>query len=118
PVRELTFTFNYNDIDSVESAIDEDTAAIILEPTVFDAPQNNFLHDLRDLCDRHGIILIFDEMWTGFRLALGGAQEYFGVRADLACFSKAIANGMPLSVLTGRKDLMSLLDNDVFFFTT
>lgn len=118
PVRELTFTFNYNDIDSVVAAIDEDTAAIILEPAVFDAPQNNFLHNLRDLCDRHGIVLIFDEMWTGFRLALGGAQEYFGVKADLACFSKAIANGMPLSVLTGRKDLMALLENDVFFFTT
>jgi glutamate-1-semialdehyde 2,1-aminomutase len=118
PVRELTFTFNYNDIDSVAAAIDEDTAAIILEPTVFDAPQNNFLHNLRDLCDQRGIILIFDEMWTGFRLALGGAQEYFGVKADLACFSKAIANGMPLAVLTGRRDIMSLLENDVFFFTT
>ncbi len=118
PVRDLTFTFNYNDIDSVLAAIDGDTAAIILEPTVFDAPKNNFLHSLRDVCDQHGIVLIFDEMWTGFRLALGGAQEYFGVRADLACFSKAVANGMPLALLTGRKDIMSLLDSDVFFFTT
>ena len=57
-------------------------------------------------------------MWTGFRLALGGAQERFGVTADLACFSKAIANGMPLSVLTGRADVMRLLEKDVFFFTT
>ena len=118
PVRDLTFTFNYNDLDSVLAAIDSDTAAIILEPTVFDAPQNNFLHSLRDVCDQHGIVLIFDEMWTGFRLALGGAQEYFGVRADLACFSKAVANGMPLAILAGRRDIMSLLDNDVFFFTT
>ena len=65
-----------------------------------------------------GALLIFDEMWTGFRCALGGAQERFGVTADLACFSKAIANGMPLSVLTGRADVMRLLDKDVFFFTT
>jgi len=57
-------------------------------------------------------------MWTGFRLALGGAQERFGVTADLACFSKAVANGMPLSVLTGRADVMSLLERDVFFFST
>jgi glutamate-1-semialdehyde 2,1-aminomutase len=57
-------------------------------------------------------------MWTGFRLALGGAQEYFGVQADLVCYSKAIANGMPISVLAGRKDIMKLCDRDVFFFTT
>ncbi len=58
----------------------------------------------------NGTLLVFDEMWTGFRLALGGAQEAFGVAADLACFSKAIANGMPLSVLTGRADVMRLLE--------
>jgi len=64
------------------------------------------------------VLLVFDEMWTGFRLALGGAQERFGVTADLACFSKAIANGMPLSALTGRLEVMGLLERDVFFFTT
>jgi glutamate-1-semialdehyde aminotransferase len=89
-----------------------------LEPTVFEAPKPGFLEGLRELCDRKGALLIFDEMWTGFRLALGGSQEKFGVRADLACFSKAVANGMPLSILTGRKDVMRLLDKDVFFFTT
>ena len=57
-------------------------------------------------------------MWSGFRIALGGAQEYFGINADLACFSKAVANGMPISILTGRKDVMSLLEQEVFFFTT
>jgi glutamate-1-semialdehyde aminotransferase len=57
-------------------------------------------------------------MWTGFRLALGGAQQFLGVKADLATFSKAIANGMPLAVLTGRADVMSLLEKDVFFYTT
>ncbi|MES1207730.1 MAG: aminotransferase class III-fold pyridoxal phosphate-dependent enzyme, partial [Pseudomonadota bacterium] len=61
---------------------------------------------------------IFDEMWTGFRLAPGGAQERFGVTADLACFSKAVANGMPLSVLTGRADVMRLCARDVFFYST
>src|SRR5262249_41038754 len=63
-------------------------------------------------------LLVFDEMWTGFRLGLGGAQDVFAVRADLACFSKAIANGMPLAALTGRTDVMELLDKAVFFFAT
>jgi glutamate-1-semialdehyde aminotransferase len=117
-VSQLTYTFEYNDLDSVVDAIDDSVAAIILEPAVFEAPKPGFLEGLRHVCDEHGTLLIFDEMWTGFRLALGGAQEYFGVTADLACFSKAIANGMPVSVLTGRANVMKLLEKDVFFFTT
>ncbi|HAP34942.1 MAG TPA: aspartate aminotransferase family protein [Bacteroidetes bacterium] len=116
--QDLTYTFNYNDIQSVIDSIDNDTACIILEPIVFEAPKENFLHRLKEVCQQNGTLLIFDEMWTGFRLAVGGAQEYFGVKADLACFSKAVANGMPLSILTGRKDVMQLLEKDVFFFTT
>jgi glutamate-1-semialdehyde 2,1-aminomutase len=116
--RNLSYTFNYNDIQSVIDSIDDDTACVILEPVVFEEPQNNFLHQLAAVCRKHGTILIFDEMWTGFRLALGGVQEYFGVIPDLACYSKAVANGMPLSILTGRRDIMSLLEKDVFFFTT
>lgn len=116
--QDLTFTFNYNDIQSVKDSIDSDTAAVILEPFVFEEPKNNFLQELREVCTTNGTLLIFDEMWTGFRIAVGGAQEYFGIKADLACFSKAVANGMPISILTGRKDIMSLLEKDVFFFTT
>ncbi len=118
PIQDLSFTINYNDIQSVADSLDNETACVILEPTVFDAPRDNFLHKLKDLCHQNGSLLVFDEMWTGFRLALGGAQEYFGVQADLACYSKAIANGMPLSVLAGRKDVMQLCDKDIFFFTT
>jgi glutamate-1-semialdehyde 2,1-aminomutase len=117
-IQDLSFTINYNDIQSVADSLDEDTAAVILEPTVFEAPRDNFLHRLRDLCRQNGTILIFDEMWTGFRLALGGAQEYFGVQADLMCYSKAVANGMPISILAGRRDIMQLCEKDVFFFTT
>jgi len=117
-VQDLTYTFNYNDLQSVIDSIDSDTACIILEPIVFEAPKENFLHRLKEICQSNGTLLIFDEMWTGFRLAVGGAQEYFGVTADLACFSKAVANGMPVSILTGRKDVMQLLEKDVFFFTT
>ena len=115
---ELTFTFDYNDLESLKAQISSEFAAVIMEPTVFDAPAPGFLEGVRELCDAHGALLIFDEMWTGFRFALGGAQEKYGVRADLATFSKAVANGMPLSVLTGRADVMKVCEKDVFFFTT
>ena len=117
-IQDMTYTINYNDIQSVIDSIDEDTACVILEPYVFEEPKDNFLQKLRDVCTNNGTLLIFDEMWSGFRIAIGGAQEYFSVNADLACFSKAVANGMPISILTGRKDVMSLLEQEVFFFTT
>jgi len=116
--RGLTYTVPYNDLEAAREAIDDETACLILEPVTFEAPRPGYLEGLRRLCDRSGALLVFDEMWTGFRLALGGAQQHFGVRADLACFSKAIANGMPLSVLTGRREVMQRLEREVFFFTT
>lgn len=117
-VQALSFTFNYNDIDSVKNSIDNDVAAIILEPVVFAEPKDNFLHKLAELCEQKGIVLIFDEMWTGFRMALGGAQKYFGITPDLATYSKAVANGMPISILTGKRKIMDLADEDIFFYTT
>ncbi|HTJ47571.1 MAG TPA: aminotransferase class III-fold pyridoxal phosphate-dependent enzyme [Kofleriaceae bacterium] len=116
--RELTNTFTYNDLESVRAAVDDQTACVILEPTVFEAPKDGFLAGVKQICAERGALLVFDEMWTGFRVAVGGAQEKYGVTADLATFSKAVANGMPLSLLTGRADVMKLLDKDVFFFTT
>ncbi len=117
-VQDLTYTFNYNDINSVIDAIDDTTACVILEPVVFEPPKDDFLSKLREVCTSRGVVLIFDEMWTGFRLAPGGAQQFFGVDADLATYSKAIANGMPLGVIAGRGEIMRLFDRDVFFFTT
>lgn len=117
-IQNLTYTFNYNDIESLAKSIDDNTAAVILEPVVFEEPKNNFLHQVAEICSRNGVILIFDEMWTGFRMDIGGAQEYFGIVPDLATYSKAVANGMPLSVLTGKKEIMHLAEDDIFFFTT
>ncbi|HEY3875244.1 MAG TPA: aminotransferase class III-fold pyridoxal phosphate-dependent enzyme [Candidatus Kapabacteria bacterium] len=117
-VKDLTYTFNYNDIDSLIHSFDDDTACVILEPVVFEAPRDNFLARVKEECQKRGVLLIFDEMWTGFRLAVGGAQEYFGVTSDLQCFSKAVANGMPISILSGRKEIMELCAKDMFFFTT
>jgi glutamate-1-semialdehyde aminotransferase len=101
--------FRFNDLSSLAEQLDKfgaRTAAVILEPCHFDAPTPGFLQGVRELCSRYEVILIFDEMVTGFRWALAGAQEYFGVVPDLATFGKSIANGLPLALLCGRKDLM------------
>jgi glutamate-1-semialdehyde 2,1-aminomutase len=117
-VQALTKTFSYNNIDSLKAVLDSDVACVILEPYVFEAPKDNFLQEVARLTKENGSLLVFDEMWSGFRIALGGAQEYFGIKADLACFSKAVANGMPISFLTGRKDVIERGETDVFIFTT
>ena len=116
--KDLVAAFEYNNIDSLKALLDEDVACVILEPFIFDAPKDNFLHEVARLCRENGTLLIFDEMWTGFRVAVGGAQEYFGITPDLAVYSKAFANGMPIALLTGRRDVMQLFEQDVFFFTT
>jgi glutamate-1-semialdehyde aminotransferase len=117
-VRSLTSSFSYNNIESLKAVLNEEVACVILEPYVFEAPQPGFLEEVARLTKENGSLLIFDEMWSGFRIALGGAQEYFNIKADLACFSKAVANGMPISFLTGRKDVISRGEHDVFIFTT
>jgi glutamate-1-semialdehyde aminotransferase len=117
-VAKLSYTFAYNDISSLRAALANDVACVILEPMVFEWPKDGFLAEVVRACRANGSLVVFDEMWTGFRAALGGAQQRFGVTADLACFSKAVANGMPLSVLTGRAEIMRLCEKDIFFFTT
>jgi len=103
----------WNDLAVLESVVRRrsgEIAAIITEPVMCNSgcipPESGFLEGLRRLCDQHGIVLIFDEVITGFRLAMGGAQERFGVVPDLAVFGKALASGHPISVLTGRKSFM------------
>jgi len=117
-IQNLTYTFEYNDIESIKASLDDTVAALILEPFIFEAPKPGFLNELAQVCKANGTLLIFDEMWTGFRIAIGGAQEYFGVKPDLAVYSKACANGMPIAFLTGRADAMELLNSEVFSYTT
>lgn len=117
-ISELTSRFDYNNMESVIGSLDSNTACVILEPLMFEREQNGFISELRRVCDNNGTLLVFDEMWTGFRCALGGAQKFLGVRSDLSLFSKAMANGMPISAIAGRKDVMAVLERDVFFFTT
>lgn len=106
---DLLHSFQYNSLASLEAlfaAYPEQIAAVIMEPVIFEAPAPGFLEGVRDLTHRHGALLVFDEVITGFRFALGGAQERYGVVPDLCCLGKAIANGMPLSVLAGRGEYM------------
>ena len=117
-IQNMTYTFEYNDIESIKASLDNSVAALILEPFIFEAPKPGFLNQLAEVCKANGTLLIFDEMWTGFRIALGGAQEYFNVKPDLAVYSKACANGMPIAFLTGRGDVMELLNHEVFSYTT
>lgn len=110
-VKKLTLKFKYNDIESCQKLIDEypdDIACFVFEPISFSEPKNNFLHDLRSLCNKYGIVLIFDEVVSGFRFDLGGAQVIAGVQPDLSAFGKAMANGFSISALVGKKDIMEL----------
>lgn len=117
-----TERFEYNDIEGLERIFDEhpgDVAAIVTTPVNLEAPKNDFLQRVREIADQEDALLVFDEILTGFRFALGGAQEYFGVTPDLACFAKGMANGYPISALAGRSDVMRVLEEqDVFFSTT
>lgn len=119
-VQELTVPFQYNDIASLERIFREypgQVAGVIMEPVGLIEPADGFLWKVRDLADQEGAVLIFDEIITGFRLALGGAQEYYGVEPDLTCLGKAMANGYPLSAVAGRRELMNLFDEVFFSFT-
>ena len=107
--EDLIKPFRYNDLASLEVQLERygsRAAAVILEPCHFDVPAPGFLQGVRELCNRYETILIFDEMVTGFRWALAGGQEYFGVVPDLATFGKSAANGLPIALLCGKKELM------------
>ncbi len=110
----------FNDGELLERSLEAqagEIAAVILEPIQCNAgviePEPGFLERLRRLCDRHGIVLIFDEVITGFRAALGGAQERYGVTPDLAVFAKAAAGGFPLSIVAGKRAIMQNLTEGV-----
>ncbi len=107
-----TLVAEYNDIESVRALFEanDDIAALIVEPVAANMgvvlPKPGFLQDLRAICDEYHALLIFDEVITGFRLALGGAQEYFGVTPDLTTLGKIVGGGMPMAAYGGRKEIM------------
>ncbi len=113
-LSELTATLSYNDFEGATALFDDigaEIAAVIVEPVVGNAncipPLPGYLQHLRELCTQHGVVLIFDEVMTGFRVALGGAQAYYGVTPDLTTFGKIIGGGMPVGAYGGRAELMN-----------
>ena len=111
-----TMTAVYNDLNSVKALLEQapgQVAAVIVEPVAANMgvvpPKKGFLEGLRSLCTEHGTLLIFDEVITGFRLAFGGAAEYFGVTPDMVTFGKIIGAGMPVGAYGGRKEIMEMV---------
>ncbi|MCH2042076.1 MAG: glutamate-1-semialdehyde 2,1-aminomutase [Saccharospirillaceae bacterium] len=115
-VAENTVTLNYNDLDSVKECfaqIGDQVACVIIEPVAGNMncipPSKSFLLGLRELCDVHGIVLIFDEVMSGFRVSLGGAQQWYGVTPDMTCLGKVIGGGLPVGAFGGKREIMEYL---------
>lgn len=117
-VCDLSTVLPYNDLNRLEELLQgEEYAALIMEPCNVTPPLEGYLAGVKALCEKFQTILIFDEVITGFRFALGGAQEYFKVTPHLACFGKAMGNGMPISAVVGQKDIMCEVE-EIFFSGT
>jgi len=113
---DLTLTLPFNDLDAVNTCFADqgnEIACVIVEPVAGNMncipPLDGYLQGLRDLCDKHGVLLIFDEVMTGFRVALGGAQALYGITPDLSTFGKVIGGGMPVGAFGGKREFMELV---------
>jgi len=113
---DLTLTLPFNDLEAVQTCFErqgDEIACLIVEPVAGNMncipPLDGYLHGLRILCDQHGVLLIFDEVMTGFRVALGGAQSLYGICPDLSTFGKVIGGGMPVGAFGGKRELMELV---------
>jgi glutamate-1-semialdehyde 2,1-aminomutase/spore coat polysaccharide biosynthesis protein SpsF len=119
-VSALTHMAPFGDLGAVEALLlahPQEFAAVILEPAGASEPPAGYLNGLKELVHRHGALIVFDEIITGFRWGLGGAQVYYGVVPDISCFGKAMGNGMPISAVVGRADVMRLME-DIFYSGT
>lgn len=109
--QDLTLNFNYNDLKSLENLFDQhkgQIAGVIMEPATTEHPQPGFLQKVKDICHKNGAVFILDEMITGFRWHLQGAQAYYDAEPDLSTFGKGMANGFSVSALAGKKEIMKL----------
>ena len=119
-VRALTHPFPYNNLAALDALLTEhpgEFAAVIMEPVNFVEPQPGYLQGVKKLAHRHGALLIFDEICSGFHFGLGGAQKRHGVTPDLACFGKSMGNGFPIACVLGRRDVMQVFAEIFFSFT-
>lgn len=118
-VRKLTLNFTYNDLNDLEDKLKQhEVAAVILEPIQSNGPDEGFLQGVKELAHKYGALLVFDEVVSGFRYALGGGSEMCGVVPDMAAFGKGMANGYPISAVAGRKDILQQIEQGVFVSTT
>jgi glutamate-1-semialdehyde 2,1-aminomutase len=116
----LVHSFPYNDLDALGALLEEhagEVAAVVMEPVNVELPQPGYLDGVRELAHRHGALLVFDEVITALRLGTGGAQQRFGTVPDLACLGKAMANGMPLSAVVGKREYMKRLPQIAYGMT-
>jgi glutamate-1-semialdehyde aminotransferase len=111
--------FEYNNIESLKKLLDDDKeiGTVCMEPMIFEFPSNNFLSQVKKVAHDHDALLVFDEVQTGFRWSMGGAQEHFDVSPDLTAWGKAMANGMPLGSISGKSEFMNIFE-DIFYSTT
>ena len=112
--RDLIFVFEYNDAEGLEQIFEDnkgEIATIVLEPTVYEKPTNNFLQKIRKIADDNDAILILDEIVTGFRFDLGGCQKFFDLKGDFVCFGKGMGNGLPITAITGKTEFMKAFDD-------
>jgi glutamate-1-semialdehyde 2,1-aminomutase len=116
-IRRYVINLPFNDLERLEETVEahwHELAAIFVEPMLGNAagimPRPGYLEKIRELCSRYNIVLIFDEVKTGFRIAPGGAQEYFGIQADLATFAKAMGNGFPIAAIGGNEKVMGVIE--------
>lgn len=119
-VQALAHPFAYGDPDALEAVLREHPgqfAAVIMEPVNFNWPEASYLQHVKEITHRHGALLIFDEICSGFHFGLGGAQKIFGVTPDLAAFGKAMGNGWPISAIVGRRDVMKTFEEAFVSFT-
>jgi glutamate-1-semialdehyde-2,1-aminomutase len=126
-IKELTIEFAYGDLNELEHLLEEnknEVAAIIITPVGHPLalpvipPPEGYLQGVRELADKYNTVLIFDEIRTGFRVAMGGAQERYGVTPDISTFGKAMANGYPISACVGKAEIMKVLEQKVFVSST
>jgi glutamate-1-semialdehyde 2,1-aminomutase len=116
-IGDYVFTLPFNDLEILEETMEKyfnELAAIIVEPIMGNTagilPKPGYLQKMRELCSKYGVVLIFDEVKTGFRIANGGAQEYFGIKADLVTYAKSMGNGFPIAAIAGKEEVMMTID--------
>jgi glutamate-1-semialdehyde 2,1-aminomutase len=112
-INQYVINLPFNDFERLEETIEAkwgDLAAVFVEPMLGNSagvmPKTGFLEKIRELCSKYGIVMVFDEVKTGFRIAIGGAQEYFGVQADLVTYAKSMGNGFPIAAIAGKEEVM------------